>query len=39
MKSHTEYARHESGKVAMTMATFNKYVEVLSSKEIIFQIA
>jgi hypothetical protein len=39
MKSHTEYARHESGKVAMTMATFNKYVEVLSSKEIILQIA
>jgi hypothetical protein len=39
MKSHTEYARHESGKVAMTMETFNNYVEVLSSKGIILQIA
>lgn len=39
MKSHTEYARHESGKVAMNMETFNRYVEVLSSKEIILQIA
>ena len=39
MKSHTEYARHESGKVAMNMETFNRYVEVLSSKDIILQIA
>ncbi len=39
MKSHTEYARHESGKVAMNMETFNRYVEVLSSKEITLQIA
>lgn len=38
MKSHTEYARHESGKVAMNMETFNRYVQVLSSKEIILQI-
>lgn len=38
MKSHTEYARHESGQVAMTMETFNRYIEVISSKEVIIQI-
>ena len=39
MKSHTEYARHESGKVGMNIETFNRYVEALSSKEVILQIA
>jgi ribosome-binding protein aMBF1 (putative translation factor) len=39
MKSHTVYARHESGEVAMNMETFNRYVVTLSSKELILQIA
>lgn len=39
LKSHTEYARHESGKTAMTMDSFNRYVEVISSKEVIIKIA
>lgn len=38
-KSHTEYARHESGKTAMTFETFNHYVEVISEKEIYIKIA
>lgn len=39
MKSHTEYARHESGKTAMTMETFNRYVQAISSKEVVIKIA
>jgi DNA-binding transcriptional regulator YiaG len=39
MKSHTVYARHESGEVAMNMETFNRYVVTLSSKELVLQIA
>lgn len=38
-KSHTEFARHESGQTAMTLETFNKYIEALSDKELIIQIA
>lgn len=38
-KSHTEYARHESGKTAMAFETFNHYVEVISEKEIFIKIA
>ncbi len=39
LKSHTEYARHEAGKTAMTFETFNHYVEVISEKEIFIKIA
>lgn len=38
-KSHTEFARHESGKTAMTLETFNKYVQALSDKDIVILIA
>lgn len=38
-KSHTEYARHESGKTAMTLETFNRYVEVLTEKELVIKFA
>lgn len=38
-KSHTEYARHESGKTAMTVETFNDYVESLTDKELVIKIA
>lgn len=38
-RSHTEYARHESGTTAMTMETFNRYIEALTNKELIIQIA
>lgn len=39
MKSHTEYARHESGKVAMTLETFNRYVEKIANRDILIRIA
>ncbi len=39
LKSHTEYARHESGQTAMTMETFNRYIEALTDKELVIQIA
>ena len=38
-KSHTEYARHESGATAMTLETFNRYIEVLTDKELVIKIA
>ncbi len=38
-KSHTEYARHETGKTAMTFETFNHYVEIISEKELLIKIA
>lgn len=38
-KSHTEYARHESGKTAMTLETFNHYIEVLTEKELVIKFA
>ena len=38
-KSHTEYARHESGVTAMTLETFNRYIEVLTDKELVIKIA
>lgn len=39
LKSHTEYARHESGLTAMTVETFNRYIEALTDKELVIQIA
>jgi hypothetical protein len=39
MKSHTEYARHESGKTGMTIENFNRYVKALTSRDILFEIA
>lgn len=39
MKSHTEYARHESGKVAMTLETFNRYVEKIANRDFLIRIA
>ena len=38
-KSHTEYARHEAGTTAMTLETFNRYIEALTDKELVIQIA
>lgn len=39
LKSHTEYARHEKGEVALTMDKFNKYVNAISEKDIVIRIA
>lgn len=39
LKSHTEYARHESGSTAMTFETFNRYIEILTDKELVIKIA
>jgi hypothetical protein len=39
LKSHTEYARHEAGTTAMTMETFNWYIEALTDKELVIKIA
>lgn len=38
-RSHTEYARHESGQTAMTFETFNKYVSAISNKDLVLKIA
>lgn len=38
-KSHTEYARHESGKTSMTIDKFTSYVKAISKKDVVLSIA
>ncbi len=38
-KSHTTYARHESGESAVPIETFGRYIEIISHKELVIKIA
>jgi predicted RNase H-like HicB family nuclease len=38
-KSHTTYARHESGESSVPMETFGRYVEAIAHKELVIKIA